>query len=151
MKSMPGRPRSRRPLIRLAGTMARLPRYLNLAQALARDNRVSASRKAALAAGIGYVALPLDLVPGIIPILGQLDDLAALLLSLRYALNGCSDDVVEEHLHRAGLSTTALEADLATVRATGIWLVVGGVKLGTRAITAPFSLLGKLARRHGRD
>src|SRR5262249_36300720 len=73
------------PLARLGGTIARLPRYLRLAKELFADPAIPPARKAALGAGIFYVALPLDLIPGIVPILGQLDDLAALLLGLKTA------------------------------------------------------------------
>lgn len=129
------------PVVRLAGTLARLPRYLNLAQALVREPALSGGRKAALAAGIGYVLLPLDLVPGIIPIAGQLDDLAALLLGLRQALNGCPPEVAERHLARVGLSRTALDADLRTVAVTSVWLVRRIGALGARALSGSVSLV----------
>jgi uncharacterized membrane protein YkvA (DUF1232 family) len=39
-----------------------------------------------LVAGVAYLLSPIDLVPGIIPGLGQLDDLAFVLLALKSAL-----------------------------------------------------------------
>lgn len=133
--------RRRRPLARLAGTIARLPRYLNLAQRLLRDKTISPSRKAALGLGMGYVALPFDLIPGIIPVLGQLDDLAALLLGLRTALHGCSPESADAHLTAVGLSRSALDADVRTVQVAGIWLITGAAKLGLRAAALPFRAL----------
>jgi uncharacterized membrane protein YkvA (DUF1232 family) len=141
----------RHPLVRLAGTVARLPRYLNLAQALARDPTIAARRKSALGLGIGYAVLPLDLIPGVIPVVGQLDDLAALLLAIRHALGGCSREEAAAHLARAGLAPTALDADLRTVAVAGIWLVARTARLGTRVAAAPLRLLaGVVSSRRAR-
>jgi uncharacterized membrane protein YkvA (DUF1232 family) len=131
------------PLVKLAGAAARLPRYLKLAHGLAREASVPAIRKTALVGGIGYAILPFDVIPGIIPILGQLDDLAALLLGLQVVLGGCSQDVRLAHLERVGLSETAIDADLQTVRTAAAWLVNEGARLGLRGALAPFRLLLK--------
>ncbi|HUX88167.1 MAG TPA: DUF1232 domain-containing protein [Chloroflexota bacterium] len=138
--------RSRRfqghPLAKLGGTVARLPRYLKLANALARDPAVPALRKSALVGGIGYAILPFDLLPGIIPIVGQLDDLAALLLGIRVALGGCPTDTAQAHLARVGLADTAIDADLQTVRDAASWLARGAIRLGKRGALLPFRWLG---------
>jgi uncharacterized membrane protein YkvA (DUF1232 family) len=128
------------PLVRLAGTVARLPRYLKLTHELVRDPAVPATRKAVLAAGYGYAALPFDLIPGVIPVAGQLDDLAAVLLALRHAVSACPD-AAEGHLTRAGLSQTALDADLKTVRDAGMWLARQTAVLGIQAALAPLRVL----------
>lgn len=141
------RGRRRHPLVRLAGTVARLPRYLYLAQALARDPAISARRKSALALGLGYAVLPFDLLPGVIPVVGQLDDLAALLLGIRQALQGLAPQDAAAHLGRAGLAPTALDADLRIVAVAGVWLAAGTASLAARAVRAPLRLLGA-ARRH---
>src|SRR3982074_1924009 len=60
----------------------RLPTYIRLVWALLRDGRVPGQQKLILA-GIGaYLVLPIDLIPDFVPILGQLDDLAVVLLGL---------------------------------------------------------------------
>lgn len=137
--------RSRRfrghPLAKLGGTAARLPRYLKLAHGLARDPTIPALRKSALVGGIGYAVLPFDLLPGIIPIVGQLDDLAALLLGIRYALGACSPEQLQAHFTRVGLAETAIDADLQTVRDAAAWLAKGAMKLGIRGVLAPLRLL----------
>ena len=71
------------PTARFTDLIRRLPRYAKLAWALGRDDRLSRSRRAALIAGAAYLASPIDLVPGIIPVAGQLDDAAAILFALR--------------------------------------------------------------------
>lgn len=139
------------PLAKLGGTVARLPRYLKLAHGLARDPAIPATRKTALVGGIGYAILPFDLIPGIIPIIGQLDDLAALLLGLRVALGGCPPDAAQVHLRRVGLSETAIDADLQTVREAAAWLLKGGVRLSVRGLLAPLRWLGRLGGQPERD
>ena len=140
------RRRTHHPLVRLAGAAARLPRYLNLARGLAGDPAVPVWRKAALAGGIAYAISPVDLVPGIIPVVGQLDDLAALLLALRVALAGCPPPAAAAHLTEVGLSDTALNADLVTVRAVGGWLAGGALSLAWRGATLPLRLLARAVR-----
>ena len=54
----------------------RLPGYGRLAWRLARDPRLSRRRRTAVAAAAAYLISPIDLVPGIIPVAGQLDDAA---------------------------------------------------------------------------
>ena len=139
--------RRRHPLARVAGTVARLPRYVSLGRRLAADGRIAPWRKAVLAASLGYVAMPLDLVPGIIPVAGQLDDLAALLLGLRVALAGCGRDDAAAHLRAAGLSRSALDADLRNVGVAAAWLGRGGLRLGARAGMLPLRLAGAIRGR----
>jgi uncharacterized membrane protein YkvA (DUF1232 family) len=112
----------RHPVARLGATFARLPRYLALARALARDPALPRWRKAALGAGIVYLASPIDLVPGGIPVAGQLDDLAAVLLGLRTALRGCTPDAAAAHLAAAGVADGDIARDLAIVRGAAGWV-----------------------------
>ena len=52
-----------------------------------------------------YVILPFDLIPGFIPILGQLDDLIIVLFGLRLFVQLSPQDVVAEYKREAGLET----------------------------------------------
>ena len=72
----------------------RIPRYVFLGTNLVRDDRVPARVKATIAVGGVYVVSPIDLVPGIIPVAGQLDDLVVLLLALRTAIRADRKSVV---------------------------------------------------------
>jgi uncharacterized membrane protein YkvA (DUF1232 family) len=132
-------------MMRLAGTVGRLPRYLRLARALFDDPAVPRARKVALAAGIGYVLMPFDLIPGIIPIAGQLDDLAALLLGLRHALRGTPPSVARGHLDRLDLTESDLDADIANVGAAAGWLARKTVSFSRKALIGAVAL----ARRAG--
>jgi uncharacterized membrane protein YkvA (DUF1232 family) len=121
------------PIASLGGTIRRLPRYLVLARNLLRDPKVGRWRKAGLAASLAYVASPIDLVPGLIPVAGQLDDLAALLLGIRSALRGSSHGAAEAHLRAAGLTAEDLDRDLANVRAAAGWIADRVGRAGVRA------------------
>ena len=50
-----------------------------------------------LALPAAYLAMPLDVVPDLIPIVGQLDDVIIAALALRYALRGGSASFLREH------------------------------------------------------
>jgi uncharacterized membrane protein YkvA (DUF1232 family) len=94
----------------------RLPTYVRLSAAMARDPRVPKAAKASLAIGGIYVVSPIDLIPGLIPIAGQLDDLYVVLTGLQQAMRLSPGPVVEEHLADVGLSPTSIDDDLATLR-----------------------------------
>jgi uncharacterized membrane protein YkvA (DUF1232 family) len=74
-----------------------IPDCLLLFKRLLADPRVSRSRKAALALGVVYLALPIDLVPDFIPVAGQLDDAIAVALVLRFVLRAGGRPLLREH------------------------------------------------------
>lgn len=129
----PGELDGRKVVTRFVGVVARVPKYLKLGWLLMNDPTVSGRGKAALGGGLAYAVSPIDPVPGFIPVLGQLDDLAVLLLAIRTALNYCPEEVAERRLGEAGLSRATLERDLVTIRATTIWLARRGGALAVRA------------------
>jgi uncharacterized membrane protein YkvA (DUF1232 family) len=63
---------------------------------LARDRRISRARRAALFIVLGYLAIPIDLVPDFLPGIGQLDDAVVLGLALRLLLRGGGTDIVRQ-------------------------------------------------------
>lgn len=107
-------------------TCKRVPRYLALAGNMARDEEVPARAKAILAFGGIYALSPIDLVPGIIPVLGQVDDVVVLLVSIRSALALCPPRVAEDQLWKAGLADGSLPDDLAAVKGMVLWLGARG-------------------------
>ena len=123
----------RHPVGRLTETIGRLPRYLALARLLIGDPSVARWRKAALAAGLAYLASPIDLVPGLIPVAGQVDDLAAALLGLRTALRGLPPAAASAHLRTAGLEDGDIARDLAIVRGAAGWLARGAARTTAKA------------------
>lgn len=60
------------------------------------DARVPRRDKWVLAAVVAYVLSPVDLIPDVIPIVGQVDDLSIAVLGLRHLLRGAGRGVVED-------------------------------------------------------
>lgn len=123
----------RKVLARFVGVLARTPRYIRLGWLLMHDPTVGRRGKAALAGGLAYAVSPIDPVPGFIPVLGQLDDLAVLLLAVRTALRSAPTEVADARLAEVGLAWETLDRDLVTIRATAIWVVRRGGALAVRA------------------
>jgi uncharacterized membrane protein YkvA (DUF1232 family) len=74
-----------------------IPDCLVLLRRLLADDRVPTRRKLVLVALVGYLALPIDLVPDFIPIAGQLDDVIVAALALRYVLRSGGPELLRAH------------------------------------------------------
>jgi uncharacterized membrane protein YkvA (DUF1232 family) len=68
-----------------------------LVKRLLGDPRVPRRHKLLLGALVGYLALPFDLVPDFIPVVGHMDDALVVALTLRAVLRGSGSDLVREH------------------------------------------------------
>jgi uncharacterized membrane protein YkvA (DUF1232 family) len=86
-----GRHREARALARL------IPDCLIFFRRLLSDDRVPRSRKLALVCLLGYLALPIDLIPDFIPVAGQLDDAILVAVVLRFVLRGGGPKMLDEH------------------------------------------------------
>ena len=76
--------------------IANIRRELQLYRLILRDKRTPLHAKLLLGLAIGYAMMPVDAIPGFIPILGQLDDILAV-PSLAYAaLKMIPPQVVED-------------------------------------------------------
>ncbi len=97
----------------------RLPKYAKLSWLLLRDPHLSAKHRAALIAALGYSISPIDAVPGIIPVIGQLDDLAVVLFAVLWILRTMPSGTAESYLKQSGLDIDTLETDLRLVKGSG--------------------------------
>jgi uncharacterized membrane protein YkvA (DUF1232 family) len=131
IEQQPGFPREE-----MARLVRHLPAYARLAWALARDPRLSKARRAVVVAGAAYVFSPIDAVPGIVPVLGQLDDIAIALAVIRVALDGLKPEVRVQKLAAVGLSEQDLADDIAATKSTIAWLARSGVRAGRRLLGA---------------
>jgi uncharacterized membrane protein YkvA (DUF1232 family) len=122
------------PRDRLGAMVRRTPAYLKLAWRLGKDPMLSKARRATVVAAAGYLVSPIDLVPGFVPVLGQLDDLAFALAALRLALDGLHPDRRRMHLEAVGLEEAHLTQDLRTVGATAAWMLRRGLRLTGRLL-----------------
>ncbi len=73
-----------------------VPDCLVLVRRLLSDPRVPSGRKWMLVGLIGYLMLPIDLVPDFLPVVGQLDDIIIAVLVLRSVLVGTGPTVLQE-------------------------------------------------------
>lgn len=121
------------PTSELIALVGRLRAYPVLAYRLASDPRIPSARRAAVMGAAAYMVSPIDLVPGFIPLVGQLDDVAVALLAIHVALRGLDEKSQREHLQAVGLDAEVLDRDLATVQAASAWLVRRGIRVGAAA------------------
>jgi len=102
--------------VRVAQLVWKLPTYARIVWGIVRDPRTPLPLKALLGAGLAYVLVPIDLIPDMVPILGQADDLTVLLLVLDLFIANAPADVRREHSERAKNGTADLDRDLARLR-----------------------------------
>jgi uncharacterized membrane protein YkvA (DUF1232 family) len=126
------------PRERVGTLMRRVPAYIRLAWALAREPLLSKARRAAVVGAAGYLVSPVDLVPGVIPVLGQLDDIAVAIAAIRFALAGLSSEQRQRHLAAVGLEDAILLEDVRTLAVATAWTARAGART-----------TGRLARRTG--
>ncbi len=77
-----------------------LPQFVKLYWRLLRDRRVSIWPKALLVLSLLYVVSPVDLIPDVIPFIGEVDDLVVLIAVCRLFMYMCPREVVQEHVAR---------------------------------------------------
>src|SRR5262249_32641809 len=73
-----------------------IPDCMVLVSRLARDQRIPRARRVGLFRVLGYLALPIDLVPDFLPGIGQLDDAVVLGLALRFVVRGGGSELVRQ-------------------------------------------------------
>ena len=85
-----------------------IPDCFVLFRRLLSDERVPSRSKLLLAALIGYLAMPFDLVPDFIPVAGQLDDAIIVAVVLRTLLRAGGPDLLREQWPGPTASLNAL-------------------------------------------
>jgi uncharacterized membrane protein YkvA (DUF1232 family) len=81
----------------LGETLRLLPDLVRLLQRLARDADVPRAARVRLWLLLGYLALPIDLVPDFVPVLGYADDAIVVSLVLRSAVRRAGAPVIRRH------------------------------------------------------
>ena len=77
--------------------MMRLGKLFLLWRSLSHDKRTPLATKVFPWAALLYLLLPIDLVPDVIPLLGQLDDVGIIVLLVSIALKVIPKDLWNEH------------------------------------------------------
>jgi uncharacterized membrane protein YkvA (DUF1232 family) len=94
------------------GALLDLVRDVRLAWQLFFDRRVPIWTKGIPLLSVAYLVWPLDLLPDPILGLGQLDDVAIILLGIKLFVTLCPGDLVQQHLQRlAGVVKPTTSAD----------------------------------------
>jgi uncharacterized membrane protein YkvA (DUF1232 family) len=73
------------------------PRLIKLLTRLMRDPRVQPRSKAVLLITAAYLMSPVDVIPDMVPGVGQLDDIIIVAFALDHLLNRIPEDLVKEH------------------------------------------------------
>ena len=85
-----------------------IPDLARLARGIATDDRVPGRTKVEASLMLGYVISPVNVIPDVIPVLGQLDDAALLGIALRRVIDATGEDVLREHWHGSDRSWRVL-------------------------------------------
>jgi len=81
-----------------AGILAEIIKNIKLIWRLLNDGRISPWLKMIIPVTLLYLLFPVDIVPDFAPGLGQLDDIAVILLGLKFFVEMCPEEIVRQHL-----------------------------------------------------
>src|SRR5882762_9403143 len=87
---------------RLKNLLLFIPNMLLLCVRLLADPRVPAIDRALVAGAIAYAIIPFDLIPDMIPFVGQVDDAYLIALTLLRLMERTDPEVVREHWNGGG-------------------------------------------------
>jgi len=79
-----------------------LPNLVAMLGRLIKDTRVPNAEKALFIGAIVYVISPIDLIPDVLPFIGQVDDLYVVALCMLRLINKTDGSVVRQHWHGGG-------------------------------------------------
>ena len=82
---------------RIKNVLLFIPNMLLLCARLLKDPRVPGTEKALLAGAIVYAIIPFDLIPDMIPFVGQIDDAYLIALTLLRLMDRTDPEIVREH------------------------------------------------------
>ena len=87
---------------RIKNLLLFIPNMLLLSMRLLTDSRVPATERALLVGAIVYAIIPFDLIPDMIPFVGQIDDAYLIALTLLRLMERTDPKVVREHWSGGG-------------------------------------------------
>ena len=87
---------------RLKNLLLFIPNMVMLCARLLADSRVPTTERALVAGAIIYALVPLDLIPDMLPFVGQIDDAYLIALSLLRLMERTDPNVVREHWKGGG-------------------------------------------------
>ena len=87
---------------RMKNLLMFLPNMIALCGRLLTDRRVPRAEKVLFAGAVLYALMPLDLIPDLIPFVGQIDDTYLIAMTLMRLIKKTDDRVVREHWRGGG-------------------------------------------------
>lgn len=87
---------------RLKGLLLFIPNMILLCGRLLTDSRVPKTEKALVAGAILYAIVPLDLIPDMIPFVGQIDDAYLIAITLLRLIDRTDPKIVRQHWSGGG-------------------------------------------------
>ena len=87
---------------RIKNLLLFIPNLILLCVRLLKDRRVSGTDRALVAGAVIYAIIPLDLIPDMLPFVGQIDDLYLISLTLLRLLDRADPRLVREHWNGGG-------------------------------------------------
>lgn len=124
---------------------SRTPDYARLLWALVRDERVPGASKALLVGAGLYTALPVDVVPDWVPLIGRIDDVAIVVLAVDLFLESVPQALLHEKLDELRLDRASFDRDLAQLRR----IVPRPIRRLARQLPEAADLAAELFRRSG--
>ncbi len=95
---------------RMKNLLLFIPNMILLCARLMADSRVPATEKALVAGAVIYAIIPLDLIPDMIPFVGQIDDAYLIAATLLRLVDRTDARVVREHWKGGGDVVELIEA-----------------------------------------
>lgn len=111
--------------------IGKLPNYSKLLVRLYKSPEIRKRHKVLLSMAIAYSVSPIDLVPGIIPVAGQLDNLLIMLRSLKKVLGASDEKVRAKFLGEAGITLEEIDEDIKLASDTLRSIGKGTVKVAS--------------------
>lgn len=99
---------------RLKSFMMFLPNLVAMLARMVKDTRVPTAEKALFVGAIVYVISPLDLIPDVLPFIGQVDDLYVVALTTLRLVHKTDPSIVRRHWHGGG-DIVALADSIANI------------------------------------
>lgn len=87
---------------RIKNLLLFIPNLILLCLRLMKDRRVSGTDRALVAGAVIYAIIPLDLIPDMLPFVGQIDDLYLISITLLRLLDRADPRLVREHWNGGG-------------------------------------------------
>lgn len=119
------------------------PKYLKFGAAMVRDDAVPVKAKAALVLGGSYVISPIDLIPGLIPVIGQIDDLVVMMTAFTAAIRLTPAEVVDRHMLAVNLTEAEMARDRETAELAGRWALQSGYRAVRSVAGKSFELVSR--------